>query len=74
MKVTFQELTTRKVIVRAIKTSLIVGTILNLINQGDLIIAQNFELINWGKIILTYSVPLLVSGFSIARTNSLSRK
>jgi len=74
MKVTFQELTTRKVLVRAIKTSLIVGTILNIINQGDVLTSQNFELINWGKIVLTYSVPFLVSGFSIARTNSLSQK
>jgi len=74
MKVTFQELATRKVLIRAIKTSLIVGTILNIINQGDVIFTLDFNLINWGKLFLTFLVPFLVSGFSIARTNSLSQK
>lgn len=72
MKVTFQQLGTQKVLVRAIKTSLVVGTLLNLINQGDLLLALDFELINWAKILLTYTVPFIVSGYSIARTNSLT--
>ena len=74
MKVTIEELTTRPVLVRALKTSLVVGTILNLINQGDVLFALNFEGLNFGKIVLTYCVPFIVSGFSIARTNSLSQR
>lgn len=74
MKITFQELTTKKVMVRAVKTSLVVGSILNLINQGDVLLAMDFESLHIGKIVLTYCVPLIVSGFSIARTNSLSQK
>jgi hypothetical protein len=74
MKVTFQELTTKRVIVRAVKTSLVVGSILNLINQGDVLMAMDFENLQVGKLILTYCVPLIVSGFSIARTNSLSQR
>ena len=72
MKVTFQQFGTRKVLVRALRTSLMVGTTLNLLNQGDLLFALDFELINWAKILLTYCVPFMVSGYSIARTNSLT--
>ena len=74
MRITFQELVTKKVIVRAVKTSIIVGTILNLINQGNIIFSMNLVHLNWGKLILTYCVPLIVSGYSIARSNSLSKK
>tara|TARA_R110002050_G_scaffold221441_1_gene357276 strand:+ start:57026 stop:57250 length:225 start_codon:yes stop_codon:yes gene_type:complete len=74
MKITLEEIITKKVLIRAVKTSLIVGTILNLINQGDVILALDYEQINLGKMALTYSVPFFVSGFSIARTNSLSQK
>ena len=74
MRVTFQELATKKVIIRAVKTSAIVGTILNIINQGDLIFSMDLAHLNWGKLVLTYCVPLIVSGYSIARSNSLSQK
>ena len=74
MKITVQEWVTRKVLIRAFKTSLIVGTILNLINQGEVLMAMNFNAINWGKLLLTYSVPFIVSGYSIARTNRLLKK
>lgn len=74
MRVTFQELATKKVALRAAKTSLVVGSVLNLINQGDVLLAMDFENLHVGKIVLTYCVPLVVSGFSIARTNSLSQR
>jgi hypothetical protein len=38
-----------------------VGTILNLINQGDAIFGA--MTINWTKVVLTYAVPYLVSTY-----------
>lgn len=40
---------------RSFLVALVVGTILNLINQGDALLAHTS--INWFKIILTYFVP-----------------
>jgi hypothetical protein len=44
---------------RALIVAIVVGTILNLINQGDALFAGSS--LNWGKLILTYVVPYLVS-------------
>lgn len=44
---------------RAFIVALLVGTALNLINQGDAIISGHAP--NWGKLALTYIVPFLVS-------------
>jgi hypothetical protein len=41
--------------------ALIVGTILNLINQGDAIFGA--MTINWTKVVLTYAVPYVVSTY-----------
>lgn len=49
---------------RAFRIALVVGTFLNLINQGDALIS--FDHVNWVKIVLTYSVPYLVSSYSSA--------
>jgi hypothetical protein len=46
---------------RSICVALLVGTILNLINQGDAIFGA--ATINWIKIILTYLVPYAVSTY-----------
>ncbi|MFT4537151.1 MAG: hypothetical protein ACI9P5_004532 [Saprospiraceae bacterium] len=48
----------------SIKVAVIVGIILNLINQGDLIIAMNFEAINFSKFIITFFIPFGVSTYS----------
>ncbi len=53
-----------KVFIRALKVSAIVGTILILINQGDIILAGTIPPI-W-KILLTYAVPYSVSSYSSA--------
>lgn len=50
-------------ITRAVKVSLIVGTVLNLINSGDALIAGHWPPNVW-KIPLTYLVPFLVSYYS----------
>jgi hypothetical protein len=41
--------------------ALVIGSILNLINQGDAILGMNS--INWIKIVLTYFVPYAVSTY-----------
>ena len=41
--------------------ALIVGTVLNLINQGDALLG--LASINWLKLILTYCVPYVVSTY-----------
>jgi hypothetical protein len=41
--------------------ALVVGTILNLINQGDAIFSATS--VNWTKIMLTYFVPYVVSTY-----------
>ena len=43
---------------RSLYIALIVGTILNVINQGDAILGA--ASINWFKIVLTYCVPYAV--------------
>ncbi len=44
---------------RAILTALLIGTILNTINQGDVIV--HGEPVNWLKLALTYLTPYVVS-------------
>ncbi len=63
---------TRKV-VQAIKIAVVVGTILNIINQGDYILHMTFDKINFAKLILTYFVPFFVSTYT-AITISLDLK
>ncbi len=50
----------------AIKVSLVVGTLLNLINQGEALF-DNTE-IAWGQVLLNYFVPYCVSSYSAANT------
>jgi len=52
------------IINRAIKVSLIVGTTLNLINQGDALLALDLENINLLKLALTYFVPYGVTTYT----------
>jgi hypothetical protein len=44
---------------RAVVVALVVGTTVNLINQGDVLFGGGH--INLGKLALTYTVPFLVS-------------
>lgn len=56
--------TSKNIISRAIKVSLIVGTALNLINQGDALISLNLENLNLIKLLLTYAVPYSVTTYT----------
>jgi hypothetical protein len=43
---------------RSLYVALVVGTVLNLINQGDALLGM--ASINWWKLVLTYCVPYVV--------------
>ena len=53
----------RDIRVRAMKVAAIVGTLLTLINQGDLIVAGELTAETITKILLTYCVPYCVSTY-----------
>jgi hypothetical protein len=46
---------------RAIIATIIVGTLLNLINQGDALLAGHK--LDWVKLLLTYAVPYCVTTY-----------
>ena len=49
------------IVTRSLWVALVVGTILNLINQGDRLAAG--APLYWGKLALTYAVPFAVASF-----------
>lgn len=51
---------------RSLKLALVVGTALNLINQGDALFGT--AAVNWWKLALTYAVPYLVSTYAAVTT------
>lgn len=51
----------RETVLRSLKVALVVGTALNLINQGDAM--MNSEPINIFKCLLTYAVPYCVATY-----------
>jgi hypothetical protein len=52
---------------RAIKVAVIVGPILTVINQGDVLLSGQYSPRVFLKILLTFLVPYSVSSFSSAR-------
>jgi hypothetical protein len=58
---------------RAIKVALIVGTILMVINQGDVLLSGHLTMLVASKIGLTYTVPFAVSTYSALAANRLDR-
>jgi len=53
-----------EILLKSLKISIVVGTLLNIINQGDALVASNFDSINQFKILLTYTVPFIVSTYT----------
>ena len=48
-------------VISAFKTSLVVGTIVNLINQGDYLLGSGIVQVSWLKVLITYFIPFAVS-------------
>jgi hypothetical protein len=59
----------RRVSLTALKTCVVVGTILTAINQGNVLLAGHFPPILWWKIPLTYCVPYSVATFAALRVS-----
>jgi hypothetical protein len=57
----------QRTVLRAVKVAAIVGPILTLINQYDVLLNGDFSLRVVSKIVLTFLVPYCVSSFSSAR-------
>ena len=56
---------------RSLYVALVVGTILNLINQGDALLAPG--MINWFKAVLTYCVPYAVCTYGAVSSQLRTR-
>ena len=54
----------RKTVLRALRVAIFVGTVLVAINQGDVLLDGRYPPL-W-KVLLTYSVPYVVSSYSAA--------
>lgn len=54
----------KEILLKSFKIALVVGSILNIINQGDKILALDFQNLNHIKSILTYIVPFMVSTYT----------
>ncbi len=63
------------IVTRSLVVAILVGMVLNLINQGDRLTTG--EPLHWGKIVLTFIVPFLVASFgawsALASGGSVSR-
>lgn len=54
---------------KAIKIAFVVGSMLNIINQGEHFIHLNFDQISYAKLVLTYFVPFFVSTYTAININ-----
>ncbi len=54
----------KELLVKASKIALVVGIILNLINQGEEILNLNMQEVNTYKLVLTFIVPFCVSMYT----------
>ncbi len=66
----FQLATEKNSVRRALRVSILVGIILNLINHPEIFLAFNFTELHAGRAILTFLVPFLVSTYSSVLSGS----
>ena len=57
----------KDIVISSLKVALFVGSVLNIINQGDVLFKMQFENLNWFKALLTFAVPYLVSTYASVR-------
>jgi hypothetical protein len=55
----------KHIVINACRIALVVGTALNLINQGDVILAGHG--IAWGHVVMNYMVPYCVATYSAVK-------
>lgn len=61
ISITWKIICDKSLLLKALKIALVVGIILNIINQGEYIINFQFEKINFVKFGLTFFIPFCVS-------------
>lgn len=61
----------RPIAANALRISLVVGTVLNLINQGRAIVAGSG--VSWWHVLLNYGVPYCVASYSAAKNQTAHR-
>lgn len=54
----------KEIVISSLKVALVVGLILNFINQGENLIILDFKHINLLKFFVTFTVPYLVSTYA----------
>ena len=64
----------RDVRLRAVRVAAVVGTILMLINQGDVLLQGSVSVVTVLKIVLTYCVPYSVSTYASVEAIRSSRR
>jgi hypothetical protein len=72
MKQLIKAASSRHIVVNALRVSAVVGTVLNLINQGGALLAEAAP--SWPHVALNYLVPYLVASYSAARNEVDRRK
>jgi len=60
-----------RIVMNSLRIALVVGTVLNLINQGAAVVAGSG--ISWFQVILNYLVPYCVASYSAARNEMTPR-
>lgn len=71
MRRLFQVACSRRIAINALRIALVVGTVLNLVNQGGAIMAGARA--SWIHLLLNYAVPYCVASYSAAR-NELTKR
>jgi len=68
----FKVAMSRHIVINALKISLVVGSLLNLVNQGGNML--HGVTISWFQLILNYLVPYCVASYSAAKNEIELRK
>ncbi|MFA7556081.1 MAG: nitrate/nitrite transporter NrtS [Spongiibacteraceae bacterium] len=66
-----QILIKRRIVINALRVALVVGTLLNIINQGGQLLS-GVDIV-WGQVLLNFFVPYCVASYSAAK-NEIDRK
>ncbi len=67
MKLAIQIAFQKDTVITALKVSVIVGILLNIINQGEVLFSAHFDQLDSVKLALTFIVPYLVSAYSTTK-------
>lgn len=72
MRTLFQVACSGKIVKNSLRIALVVGTVLNLVNQGSAILAGTG--ISWMHVALNYLVPYCVASYSAAKNEMTVRE